>query len=299
MRFLGVGFSTILFLLAVVGGVGVAPVAAAEPQAAAPAVAAEKEKPQNEKSVVEPIPWPEKYDPRTLKPIRLFMTGKEVREMWGEPARYLYGHIEKNLKIRKYISVDAYEEALKRYGPLADVYYRKTPTNRYEILVDYKQTKRQGPGKLEMNVSHVAFIPATRFPVNQTLNEIAEAAVVCPASCGIIGAMTGIYVRAYPRYPTLFQQEAADLMARIWKPDLYKRSEGKRNWVSELNLWLEWSIRDLSRDVQEIEWFQRPVKTITLTISTPQMDLELEKKTSSYGESQRLLQLGSYTSSME
>ncbi len=69
MRFLAVGVWLVLF---VVGGVGVAPLvaAAAEPQAAAPVAAAEKEKPQNEKSVAEQIPWPEQRELPMLKPIR-------------------------------------------------------------------------------------------------------------------------------------------------------------------------------------------------------------------------------------
>ena len=148
-RFQGaaVGFSTILFLLAVVGGVGVAPVlvaaAAAEPQAIAPVPAAEKEKPKGKIFDVEKIQWPEKYDPRTLKPIRLFMTREEVREMWGEPAKFIYGYsdFEKKQKIRKYFSAEEYEEGLRRYGSLNDVYYRETSKIRFEIVIEYKNAK--------------------------------------------------------------------------------------------------------------------------------------------------------------
>ena len=140
MRFLGVGVWLMLF---VVGGVGVAPLvaAAAEPQAAAPVAAAEKEKPQNEKSVAEQIPWPEQRELPMLKPIRLFMTEEEVHWMWGEPEKYFYMHVDRDPSktMFKYFPPSRYEEALKQYGSLWDVYYRNTATNRYEVRIEYRE----------------------------------------------------------------------------------------------------------------------------------------------------------------
>ncbi len=154
MRFLGVGVWLVVF---VVGGIGVAPVVAtaAEPQAAAPVAAAEKVKPQNEKSVAEPIPWPEKYDPRTLKPIRLFMTREEVRELWGQPERYLYGDRDFGSKrgTRDYFLPEEYDEGMKRYGSLMDAYFRKTATNRYQIRIGFKLDQSGNSNQPEMRVN--------------------------------------------------------------------------------------------------------------------------------------------------
>ena len=312
MRFLGVGFSTILCLLAVVGGVGVAPVvaAAAEPQATAPAVAAaEKEKPKDAQSEIVPIFWPEKYDPRTLKPIRLFMTREEVRKMWGEPATSQYQVRDRstNRSMVKEYSPAEYADDVKRYGvqSLKDIYYRKTPTNQFQVTVSYKKYPPESQNEDELRIQDVAFFPATRVPIIPTLDDIPEAADVCGTECGMYGTGHGrfFFGAIYPRYPTKGQRLKAIQMTR-WKGYLTKEwldsdwafmaEEWIKigDWVPAVSLALQVGSVQENLTLQEVDWMQRRVRKVALFYDTLKRNPEAAKLGAF--EEQRTLELGVY-----
>ena len=294
MRFLGVGVWLMLF---VVGGNGVAPVAAAEPQAVAPVAAAEKEKPKNEKSVVEPIPWPEKYDPRTLKPIRLFMTREEVREIWGEPAKFIYGYsnFEKKQKIRKYFSAEEYEEGLRRYGSLNDVYYRETAKNRYEIVIEFKNAKIDTKIEPEMRVRRVIFLPFTKRSFIEMIEDFPEALALCQHECGMHAHRLTMSVQTFPKCPKATHQAEAQQMAKLWEPRMYEREGAQADWVSVIDVLLRVEMEDLDRNVHQIGWMQRSIRLVMLNFDYPEWyrkGLEIKtKSTLKHG----VLDIGSFS----
>ena len=276
MRFLGVWL-----VLFVVGGIGVAPVAAAEPQAAAPVAAAEKEKAKGEKAEIVPIPWPEKYDPRTLKPIRLFMTREEVRKMWGEPAKFSFSKIDREkMAIRtEYFSREEHDEAVRKYGLLNDIYFRKIAPNQFAVRVVYKKVGRQDSENSGIRVSEVIFNLAKPVPIFDFLNVLPEVTELCGLGCGVYGNKTGLlHIVVYPQTRTLNQRIEADQMARIWDQKYYEKWFYRLAWTPVLKLYLERRFPEKDQRAYEIDWIESPIDFIRIGLQPPQEVLEAERK---------------------
>ena len=243
-------------------------------------------------------PWYEQdvnYDPRTLQPIGLFMTREEVRELWGEPDRYFYGHIDfKPLRVtRKYFSREEYDEAVKQYGALQDVYYRKTPRDRYEIRIGYKEDPIANPDQSDKKVYEVVFYPAAAHPIDFTLKDLVEVMGLCQAECGMQAHEVSVSVEVYPNFPTADQRNQTARMARIWAPDSYRIRGEKADWLPVVNLVLQMEQSDLDSTIQEVEWMRRPVSTVVLGFSTPRWDLRHDRE-ARMGRKQRVMELGSF-----
>ena len=274
MRFHAVGFSTILFLLAVVGGVGVAPVvdaaAADAPQAAAPA--AEKEKPKDDKSEVEEIQWPEKYDPRTLKPIRLFMTRKEVREMWGEPAKSFSPSFEE----KDFPSTELYEYAVNINFLLKDVYYRKAVKNSYEIQVIYGLYRSKEKPRPEVRVISVNLVVGNPVPTHPTLKDLSEASDFCRSDCGMYvweDTRHRLWVDVYPRNPNPNERKTAESIAIVRSGfEYYKKITEQDNWLQVIRLHLIKPPRYFEDGVSasDFELLTYLVEEVSITVDTPE-----------------------------
>ena len=246
------------------------------------------EKPLSEQTI--------EYNPRSLQPIRFFMTREEVRELWGQPSRYFYGHadLERMRVKREYFSPERYDEGVKKYGALQDVYYRRTPINQYEIKIEYKEDRSTNPDRPVMKAYEVFFSPFTLLPAKSTLNDLVEAVELCGGGCGMRGhQLVGSRIDVYPKFPTADQRDQAARMVRIWEPDRYKtRGEGV-DWLPVITLFVQTEPEDIDRSVHEVQWMRLPIESVMLNFDTPEWNLRFDIGGRTMRE-QRIIELGSF-----
>ena len=330
MRFPGRSFLPLLVGLSLLGGSGVWTVrdaagfekgkSLAPPAAESARSASAEQKPaedqQEEKSIRKPVQWPKTYDPRTLKPIRLFMTREELHEMWGPPAKSQYSIVEldpegatkkrdsyitglgESRVTRKEYSAEEYAAAVKRYGEvfLKDIYFRKTATNHYKVMVSYRRYPWRDEPKAEVKmtrVKRVYFFPATEFPIIRTLSDLPEVSEVCGSHCWMNGYGRGelskwASVTVYPRDPNDRERMTPRQMARwlgwfrdAWKEDDLRKSEFEK-WaksgdrVPVLFLTVQSQTLQKNATLQDMDWMQGKVSFITLSHDTPHSTLSEE-----------------------
>ena len=188
---------------------------------------------------VEPTVWPEKYDPRTLQPIRLFMTREEVHETWGEPEKYLFSIVEfEPLRVtRKYFSREEYAAAVRAHGLPWDVYYRKVGSLPFEIQITYGGDGRQDPEHPEIRIFTIDYLMPQPVPAFRLLQELPEVAELCRSGCGIYGdSYTEVpQFVVYPPIRTMSQRIEASRMAGLL---MLKKGGRRLAWTPVLRLLL-------------------------------------------------------------
>ena len=254
-----------------------APPAAEPPPAAESAKSASaKQKPaedqQGEKSIRKPVQWPKTYDPRTLKPIRLFMTREEVLALWGEPEKYLFSIVEfEPLRVtRKYFSREEYAAAVRAHGLPWDVYYRKVGSLPFEIQITYGGDGRQDPEHPEIRIFTIDYLMPQPVPAFRLLQELPEVAELCRSGCGIYGdSYTEVpHLVVYPPIRTLGQRIEASRMARLWMPEEYKK-RGQLAWTPVLKLFLQRRLLDEEQKAEAVDWFETPIEAISFILERP------------------------------
>ena len=215
---------------------------------------------------LEPITWPEKYDPRTLKPIRLFMTREEVHETWGEPEKYVRGKVErKPLRVtKKYVSREEYAAGTDVHG---EVYYRKVGSLPFEVQITYRWDMRD-PEHLEMRPLDVQYRMSKPVPAFRLLQELPEAAELCRSGCGIYGdSYTEVpQFVVYPRIRTMSQRIEASRMAGLL---MLKKGGRRLAWTPVLRLLLPKGFPDKEPKAQETDGFESPIEEIRLVLERP------------------------------
>ena len=258
------------------------------------------EAPQAEEPMYEETPWPEKYDPRTLQPIRLFMTREEVLALWGEPKSYFYedSDIKTRVITRRYFPPEEYQEAakwisrrkvsrlnemkslgkvanafriramevLKRRSPLDEVYYRETPHSRYEMIVEYMRDSADGSDSGPKRVAEVSFHPDTLRPVAETLDDLPETWSVCELGCEMFGTVRAFGIVMYPWQMTSQQREVAHQLARALEP---LANPYREDWRPLLILGMNWSGRkeELDLGVHDVDWHSRTIRFVQMSLS--------------------------------
>ena len=281
----------------------------------------EPEESKNVSSANQAVLWPKKYDSQIRKPIRLFMTREEVREMWGEPERHLRTGLdgESRQGEREYFSPPEYEAALQRYGPLQDVYYRKTKKTRYEILVTYREVPRkvprEAPGEVqtppELRVSRLTFMPDEKLSVDEIQGDLPETKDLCGAVCkpdkarsslklgevdsgfksreinktcswecrGYLSMLGFPAILVYSKSPSDVQRREAKDMAHWWESPSYPMMAEEGDWVPVLRLWLQ--SRAGGRQAGSLT--DELVEMATLALDAPEWTLKVSEIKFSFG----------------
>ncbi len=267
----------------------------------------EPQESMNVRSANQAVLWPKNYDSQTRKPIRLFMTREEVREMWGEPERHLSIRLDPESRQggREYFSPQEYEAALQRYGPLEDVYYRKTKKSRYEILVTYREVPREAQTQPELRVSRLTFMPAEKLSVDAIQLDLPETKDLCGAVCKSDGGRSSLSlgrvesganpqkiketcsweckgylsvlgfpsILVYSRSPTEAQRREAKDMAHWWESPSYPMMAEEGDWVPVLRLWLQSRAGGRQAGFQD----DHLVEMATLTLGAPNWTLKVSE----------------------
>ena len=233
---------------------------------------------------------PRQNNPRTLQPIRLGMTRQEVRAKWGEPLECRYAYDEEEC----FDSGEYDWSKRKAVLALEDIYRRETATSAYDILVQYHWDRRRSHSHPDIRVLYVEIEPEHPVPVRPTLRDLPEALELCRSGCGMYGDIIGPTVMVYPELVTLRQRAKATLIANHWKP-LSPSQQARRggDWSPALELRLEEDAGDKDRSVQEIAWFERPIRLVILNVHWPRGELQLDRRTSLPGR-RWILELDSF-----
>ena len=170
-------------------------------------------------------------------------------------------------------------------------HYRKTPKNRYEIVVNYQ--RRRGDGR-ELQAGKVKVVgvnlrPADPVLLFPTLQDLPEVATLCPSGCGIFMLTGGDLVMVYPRTPDEQRHDADALEAYRWKgepyeppsPDLLEKQAPFQG--PALLMHQREHYRDMKLDRREVNWTRRRVIWVTMGLSPVLPDLQWMNKHIGWG----------------
>ena len=251
MKFLAVGFC-LLFCFA--------------PLASAQEVEKASEAASPEKAITE--------EPSTLQPIQLGILQEEVRERWGAPHTiYIPPINEKDTP-----TVEDYDWGVHVLGLLSDAFRRKTETNEYEVRVFYAPDRRKSQDDPEIRVASVELKPSKPITLLPMLQDLPEAFELCNSGCEMWGSRISTKVMVFPRLPSLRQSRTARLIAYGWKPMPLEKRDDRDDWTLFLRVFLKKRAGDDERTVREIDWMNRPVEQVKVTIDTPRLWLEFDKQ---------------------
>ncbi len=262
-------------LLPVMGLAQQKPAEAPPAEKSAKSASAERKPAEDQKPRVqmEPISWPDKYDPRTLQPVRLFMTREEVHETWGEPEKYLSTIIKfEPFKVtKKYVSREEYAAAVGAPGFFQDIYYRKLGSLPFEIRITYGKDGRQDPQHPEMKVFAIHYHMPQPAPAFRLLQELPEVAELCRSGCGLYGDISSDkkpHIVVFPPMRTLRQRIEASQMARLWMPEEYKK-QGQLDWTPIIRLFFRKQVSDKEQKAKGIDGFETPIEAISFILERP------------------------------
>ena len=214
---------------------------------------------------------PRQNNPRTLQPIRLGMTREEVRELWGPPHTMYVPPIEEE----DFDSREDYDYGVMAYTLLSDAYRRQTARNQYEVRVYYSYDRRKDAQRPEMRAFLVRLKPSRSVPLMRTLRDVPEAAELCRSGCEMWGDKVLPEISVFPQHPSLSQRRLAELVAYKWKPMPPSERDDKHDWTPTVDLHLKKWSGYKERTVHEIEWMDRPIDQVEITINTPRSLIEL------------------------
>ena len=216
-----------------------------------------------------------KENPRTLQAMKLSITRKEVRELWGVPVGCRY-----SIDREQCTAPDEYDWGkLQTIGILADVYRRKTKINTYEVRVYYGLDHRKSRRHPEVRVHSVQFELEKPIEALPTLRDLVEVLDLCNRTCEMHGDHSGgvPLVSVFPQRPTLNQRRQGDLLINVWEPMPLEDRDNRRDWMPTFKLYLEEKAGDRYRKTHDVGWFTRPVTYIKFQANSPRRNLEIDR----------------------
>ncbi|MGA2270555.1 MAG: hypothetical protein ABSH44_18945 [Bryobacteraceae bacterium] len=160
-------------------------------------------------------------------------TAEETYKFQGAPTKWYVPEAGRYLK-----SIEEFKAAVGVWSEIRDVYMRETPTNLYEIQVQWRSDNRASRlhpilrvHKLEVLVDKPTSVPAT-------LKDIAESKDICKSGCDLYGLIDELevypFVLAFPAKPTAEQLKQGADLATDYKPE-----QAENQWCVALKLKLE------------------------------------------------------------
>ena len=200
--------------------------------------------------------------------------GVPERYFAPEPDRYLYG-------------IEEYVAASRVWTRIDDVFMRETPTNLYEVHVQYHFDSRQSRLRPKQRVGRIKFIVDQPVNYQETLDELPEAKSICKDGCSVYGWYDryGVYgdkyyVLAYPANPS------AELLS-LGKQVAVGFDERDTTETYSIGIFLKFVNRVSASalrppDPNQINWYAK-IREIEISPICPQCQLELARDSRLFG----------------
>lgn len=190
------------------------------------------------------------------------MTRDEVRQQLGEPKNFYSRKTKKH-----YPAGPEAVAAQQLYGPLLDVYNRKTTNNEYELRVEYSADVPESGLRPAIRVNRAWFIADRGVAARAILADLDEAVDLCRDSGCRLKAKVGPprSLECLVENPTRAQEKLADRVANGWMT-FEGRSDGFR-WTPAIILTRAAWTYDHTSPMKTVDWLDEKIEEAELSVT--------------------------------